>query len=1002
MMSEMSGSWCGLRWAVLVVVLAGCDAAPKTTTETGTVQGQVVVSGPLHGALVAVDQVKLDARGEIVLREHVGEATTDSEGRFSLDAGVYSGLFVVTASGGSYRERVGGAMVQLDEAEGIESIAWLDLLEDRDDVLVSPVGHLIAARMRTRVAELGDVSEAATEASETLGKHFANVDWTRIKVGSLDVPAVSPTEPVRAALVQAALSVLASDIANQAGASSQDVNVLELTHQLASDLSDGVFDGNDNNDEAPGSGLQVGVCAPIEGCTVPASGCELGACRSRCDLYANTLRALLAGEMTKVIFDNGPGGINQTQLSVADILPVARSVADNLDEQLFGAACPDTLDRVAPSVAILEPAEGSFHRGSISMRATAIDDTDSSPNVSIVGHQDIDGDPTNASAQATIDISSLNGTIVLQAAAEDQAGNKSTAMRTIVADNLPPELSLSAAGYFVDGATWWTTSATPTLTGTVSDITPVSIRATASGIEIPGAVTGATFTIAIPSGAVPAAGTDVTIIATDAPGNTRTIVQRIRPDTSPPEISFQASVVLDEAAELVAFDETSHVPIHSHTGTPVDLAGAGCPTLTKYSYLLGASAPVYGVENPGRNPILYQLVTSDPGVGIGGGSTQYRVGRRNGATTDWLVDWTSTGSGTVLGAGVTRYGVGIYADVVASVATNEGTYDVQFRTTDRLSRATSASKCFELRLKAPPLELPPVLATTHPYKLDSLRLDTSDPTLDNIAARLLNEDATGASLLDKDFINGTGETVYLTVAVTKPTDVISSARFVIRHAQLGKTTVSVSCGVEVPEPGNPCYAPPSNDYTSPTLTLQQSTLAFPVRVFEVGANGYPTSEVPCVAPCPANGASFKFAIPPRAAGNAPAKRYKAMAMIGKVASLRPTDGTRPAAPPYVDAALGPPAGPRITGTIAPPLGVFCVRSRIVSTDPDTGEPTEIRCTERATLQPYRALTSVGLSFIGDLNTTYLTAPTASLDAAVVTTGSRSAFTGWTTTESSLP
>ena len=185
------------------------------------------------------------------------------------------------------------------------------------------------------------------DARERLSRHFGSVDWTRQKLGTLDVVATSPTESVRAALVQAALSELAHDIASAAGASPQEVNVLALTQQLAADLAEGPFDGNDHNNAVDfHQGLQLGVCGPVASCSAPREGCAVGACRPLCDLYAGTPRALLAGEMIKVIGSDQ----NRTRLDTADVLAVARAMAGNVDGELFDA-CVEDLDRLPPKLA---------------------------------------------------------------------------------------------------------------------------------------------------------------------------------------------------------------------------------------------------------------------------------------------------------------------------------------------------------------------------------------------------------------------------------------------------------------------------------------------------------------------------------------------------------------------------------------------------------------------------------------------------------------------------
>lgn len=80
---------------------------------------------------------------------------------------------------------------------------------------------------------------------------------------------------------------------------------------------------------------------------------------------------------------------------------------------------------------------------------------------------------------------------------------------------------------------------------------------------------------------------------------------------------------------------------------------------------------------------------------------------------------------------------------------------------------------------------------------------------------------------------------------------------------------------------------------------EHTTLHYPVKVFEV-VGDVPTTEIPCLAPCPPEGNVFKFAIPPRAAGAQPARVFRVMTMIGQVSGLYPTDGNHIEAPPFTD------------------------------------------------------------------------------------------------------
>lgn len=986
--------------------LAGCASDTPHQARFGSFSGQVVVSGPLRGAAVSVDQIetKDPAMG---IRHHVGDTTTDDQGQFAVDPGLYNGLLLVTTSGGEFEDIVTGATIQLDANAGIKSLVPYEPLDSRDDILISPVGALIEARTRFKAAGVfhddpEPVIAAQKDASQRLGNHFGNVrEWTQEKLASLAVAATSPTEPVRAALVQAALSFLAHDIAAAAGASPQEVNVLTLTEQLAADIGQGGFDGNDGNSLVFGQGLQVGICPQITGCSAPPAGeCALGVCRTLCDLYADTPRGLLSNEMTKVI--RSPD-LNHTGLNTADILAVARAMSDNVDEDLFGSACIEQLDRIPPSLSwsASTPADGSFVHGTTMLKVTAFDDIDPMPKVHFLGFVDADGDPTNSVAIAAIDTTTeADGTLSVTAQASDMAGNTAMITRVVQVDNTAPVVTLSTANYFVDGTTWWTATAAPTFQGTLTEANPTSVEAVIGTTHIPGTITGSTWSVTVPAGTLDLTGADVRIVVTDAAGNQGTILQHVRYDGTPPTVSFQASPVHDEASETPTFS-TDEVPSHLHSGATVDLSVTGmCPSITKYSYLLGANPPPYGAEPNGRNPLQYQLLAGDDGVGIDPNATQYRVGLDDASgTTQWITGWISAGTGTT-NAGVTGYTVPIYAEAVLGLDTFEGVYHVQFQSTDRLSRTTTDARCFNLHLRAPPLHLqtpgqgapdPDPIPVDHAFRLLSLGLAPAPAPFTGVAARLLNDNATGASLIDEDVTNGTASTIYLEVAVTEPGSVVASQSFQLRNFST-RRTVSISCAGAAPPPL--CDGPTSGPlYTSPTSTVTLVTSSFPVKVFELNPSTLqPVTQVPCSV-CGV-GDQWKFAIPPRQAGVGgpfPPRRFKAMSMIGQVSALWPTDGVQSASAPFADTSVN---GVGITG-LTTPTSSGCTRF-------STGVPT--LCVEVTDTTPYRALTSVSLSLPGTtLRSTYGTAPTP--DIAPVLVGTQKAtpqgFT-WISTEGALP
>ena len=1003
-----NGRWAGARGTAALlgacVLLGACGADAPHAAGTGAMSGQVVVSGPLRGATVSVEQIDYASKTSVATTAHVGSATTDDDGLFHLpDIGTYNGLLLITATGGEFTDLATGAAIQLDPGAGLETIADIDLLEENDDILVSPVGHLIAARTRWKMIELGDVVSAEKDAASHISRHFGNVPWSRLKLASLETPTTSPTEPLRGALVQAALSVLAREIIGMSGASPQEVNVLTLTKQLALDVGQGVFDGNDGNDATPGSGLQLGVCGSAVGCTAPPDdACARDLCRPLCDLYAGTPRARLADKMNKVIGDRM---LNKTGLVSGDILAVARSMADNVDPDLFAPSpCSETLDRLPPTLSFGEkPADGAFVHGTVQITATAIDDIDvpPSPAVEFAGYADTDGDPHNNVATVIVDTTTMaDGPLTVTARAADAAGNPATIMRVLQVDNTAPVVALDRSGFVAvvderNVETWWTTIAAPTLTGTVIEAHPISVEAVIGAKHVPGTITGSTWNVQFEAGTIDLIGADVHVVLTDAAGNQGVAVQRVRYDATAPVVSFRASPVHDEASETPTFD-TNEAPIHVHSGAEVDLA-SGCPSITKYSYLLNSTPPPYGSESGKPNRLQYNFLVSDDGVGIALDKTQYRVGRDAGGATQWIATFSLSGSEISVGAGVTRYEVPIYADKVAGLDTIEGAYRVEFRGTDLIGRETTAERCFVLTLRAPPLHLGPMRITDtktynpgdaqgHMYALKTLSLAPA-PAFNQIAARVLNAGA-ASSLLDMPVVNGTASTVYLAVSVTKPGGMTASQTFTRSYVRtITDTTINCDDSTD-PRCGPAPLVPP---FATGGDSHPVGNLLYPVRVYQLDAGGAPVTQIPCLGGCQDTDTVFRFAIPPRGNGAAPL-RFLVMSMVGQIPELWPRNGDNPATPPFLDTTVN---GIHITG-LHGPFTQGCTRTSI-----RTGVLT---CVQVTTYDAYRELTSASLTASDPLISTYATAAgstTSFADAWGSSLRTLNLFP-WSTTQVTLP
>src|SRR5262249_11149718 len=153
--------------------------------------------------------------------------------------------------------------------------------------------------------------------------------------------------------------------------------------------------------------------------------------------------------------------------------------------------------------------------------------------------------------------------------------------------------------------------------------------------------TGTQWSAQLPDNALSTSGGDVTITATDLAGNTATLVQTIRLDTTPPSVNVDASSIFDELGSTFTFidDATGSFAQHVPEGTPVDLSATdSCPTVHKYVHLLAAPNPdgSHGVLGSSGvlNPLSWNVVVSDDGVGIQPGSAQYRVLVKDGQALD--------------------------------------------------------------------------------------------------------------------------------------------------------------------------------------------------------------------------------------------------------------------------------------------------------------------------------------------------------------------------------
>ncbi|MBK7537514.1 MAG: hypothetical protein IPI49_19510 [Myxococcales bacterium] len=1002
-----------------LAALAGvaCSPQPPEAAISGQISGRVLMAPGvgLANANVVIEQIELydDARvapGQI--RRHHLDVTTDANGFFGpVSAKDYAGVFRLRTQGGEYRDPISGARIRFDPAQELRALHFMDFFGARADMTVTPVHTVVEARFRYLVSK-GEAPLAAVDhAYADIRQHFGDLDWQHVIPAEVNEPTVSPTDAYRAAFLLGGWAVLADDLRLGSDSTPQAVNLMTMTHAAAEDLAtDLVFDGNDGNQRAAGSGLQVGLCDPVPPtCQVAPSGCQLGACRARCDLYANTFRAGLAAGTRKYVGSKSvPSSWNQTALGSEDIRGMLAHVAGNPAPELFGDVCFETSDRVEPTIIWeVAPANGQAIKGTLTLRVRAIDDAEAMPTITLVGMTDEDGAPTNASATVTLDTRTLNGGVdgdlLVVALAKDLAGNTRRSERSFRIDNTAPTVALDDSDFYVDTATGvrWTAAPGPMLHGVLSEARVESVEVLVAGtVAATATVSGdsMSWSAQLPEGRITSSGAEVVIRARDQAGNVTTTPPVLaRLDATPPSVLVEPSLVYDErlSREIYEDDVPNNVWVQRHLvqGAPVDLAQSmqgACVTLGKYSHLLSSSLPLGAAGS--LNPLRVTAVVADDGVGVAPGTTQMRV-TVNGAE---VLPWTAV-AGTPIAPLAKRHELNFYRDgalAIAGLATTEGQYLLELRAVDLLGRVSQQARCWNHKVLAPKLKLTPgaetgSIASGFSRALYSTSLNPQAGQFGDVSAKLLNATPQGAAVWQWRVKNYVAAPIYVTVNIAQPVNADLTRTFVVRSALISSQPDFVSCG------SSPCtIAQPIEHYRGTTVgTAVHQGVRFRARMFVASGQDLGSEIQPCPG-CSSNDdiQTYTFEVPARTTQQGvPLPEYVFLTYLRPALAsgggqglnhlLAPMDATWPDTDPapYVEFSLG---DTTMTGKLigAPSPSLVCTSQEF------DGEVGQWFCNQRARYQRYRALTSATYRWLLPVKTDFQTRPSALLPSSDSKTG----------------
>lgn len=256
-----------------------------------------------------------------------------------------------------------------------------------------------------------------------------------------------------------------------------------------------------------------------------------------------------------------------------------------------------------------------------------------------------------------------------------------------------PVFAFDHTGFIDDGTRWWTNKSNPTIHGSIANPAGQTLTAylanTAVGVAT---VTGTTWSLALPAGAIAETGTNVVVRMSSASGDTIEQAQLLALDDKAPTATLTGSLE-DERGDQIDF--STGEAVHTHAGAAINLGGTGCPSVYKYAYLEDETAPAFGRQTT-PNPLAWQIQVSDS-TGIDSMDSAYRV---RDAAGHILYDWTSIqpdSSGS--------YAVALYRNKIAALGTQLGHMFVDVRFRDGFGNESTTSACWDNHPMAAPLQI---------------------------------------------------------------------------------------------------------------------------------------------------------------------------------------------------------------------------------------------------------------------------------------------------------
>jgi hypothetical protein len=225
------------------------------------------------------------------------------------------------------------------------------------------------------------------------------------------------------------------------------------------------------------------------------------------------------------------------------VLSTGTNTITTVATDLAGSQATDTriitLDQTAPSLTITTPADNSYTNqatntlaGTVEAGATLVRSLNSGPTVTIV----------YSGATYTESLNLASGTNTINVTAGDPAGNTNTLHRTITFDNASPSLAIEQPPHDTISS-----SATITISGTVSDLTAVSLLVTCptASVGVVSTPTPTTWSVVLTN--LQQGTNSITVTAADQAGNTGRATRNIIFNTGFGDVNNSGGVDIGDA-----------------------------------------------------------------------------------------------------------------------------------------------------------------------------------------------------------------------------------------------------------------------------------------------------------------------------------------------------------------------------------------------------------------------------------------------------------------------